>query len=699
VVHRVLNLVGFSCATIALSCVLVASASDFGTTGLVTTPTASQMQDGYLAMTISSNPVVNIFNITYQASPWLETTFRYSVFNPYSRQNSTDDLRDRSYEAKIRLAKESIFLPALAIGIRDILGTGVWGGEYLVSTKRIGPAEISIGLGWGRFAERDQLNNPLGLIDESFENRLDRFDTGGAQGGKIRGGSFFRGDMGIFGGIQYSLTPSWFLMLERNSDSYKREQRFGSLKDKSQMNFGLGWRPHPAISAVISYQHGDYWGVTLRSVGDFKTRSKRKFSPLASSLDDTGKKQAPIFLNLDSWYDRLLFDAERSGLRIYSASDAPGSSEVTLEIANDRYTQTGDAIHQALLLSELHLPEEYRYVSLVLNEQELPAATVRYQRQDFVRRSLDNKREGRGSEISISSPNRALRPRYQTDFNYPNLRLSADLATRIQLMDPNEPLKHQLYVKGIASLEITRKLNLWSGYTLDVTNDFNTKRPSDSVLPRVRSEINRYLTEGENGIDSFYLEYKELVAKDLIFRGYGGILEEMFGGLGSEFLWAPFMKRWALGLNVNWVKQRDFAKDFNFQDYSTLTGHLSIFYASPWHNFDFGIHVGRYLAGDRGFTFESRRTFDNGFSIGAFFTRTNVSAKDFGEGSFDKGLYLRIPFNLFTPLNTRSSYRTIVRSIERDGGRRLEGFAGELWWDRRAVRFDALLRQKSYMVP
>ena len=44
---------------------------------------------------------------------------------------------------------------------------------------------------------------------------------------------------------------------------YLREQRFGSLQDQSQFNFGLDWSPHPAVSATISYQHGDYWGLTL----------------------------------------------------------------------------------------------------------------------------------------------------------------------------------------------------------------------------------------------------------------------------------------------------------------------------------------------------------------------------------------------------------------------------------------------------
>ena len=178
---------------------------------------------------------------------------------------------------------------------------------------------------------------------------------------------------------------------------------------------------------------------------------------------------------------------------------------MTLEIANDRYAQLGDAVHQALLLTELHLPKEYRYVNLLASEQELPAATVRYRRQTSNGWSLDKSGVGSTGRISILPPSEASRPSYQTDFGYPHLRLGADLSMRVQLMDPNEPLKHQLYVRGTVALEVSRNWNLWSSYTLDLTNDFNTKRPSDSVLPRVRSEINRYLTEGENGIDSFYL--------------------------------------------------------------------------------------------------------------------------------------------------------------------------------------------------
>ena len=74
-----------------------------------------------------------------------------------------------------------------------------------------------------------------------------------------------------------------------------------------------------------------------------------------------------------------------------------------------------------------------------------------------------------------------------------------------------------------------------------------------------------------------------------------------------------------------------------------------MFYASPWYDFDVGIHVGRYLAGDSGLTFETRRTFDNGFSIGLY--KNERLKEDFGEEVLMRALF-RDSLNLFTPFNT-----------------------------------------------
>ena len=127
----------------------IVRASDFGTSGLITTPTARQMQDGYLAATVSTNPVVNIFNITYQATPWLETTFRYSVFNPYGRPKSSDGLRDRSYEAKARLVKEPIF-PGASDRYPRHLGHGGLGRRVPCGYKTYRASRNVRGLGLGQ---------------------------------------------------------------------------------------------------------------------------------------------------------------------------------------------------------------------------------------------------------------------------------------------------------------------------------------------------------------------------------------------------------------------------------------------------------------------------------------------------------------------------------------------------------------------
>jgi hypothetical protein len=241
--------------------------------------------------------------------------------------------------------------------------------------------------------------------------------------------------------------------------------------------------------------------------------------------------------------------------------------------------------------------------------------------------------------------------------------------------------------------------NLWMRYEQNLYNDFTASRPADSRLPNVRTQVARYLVDGESGIEQFYAEHKKSVSPSVHTRVYAGILEAMYGGLGGEVLYSPYKQRWALGLNVNAVKQREFERNFKFRDYETITAHVSAYYASPFYNVDMAVHIGRYLAKDRGYTFEARRTFDSGFSLGGFFTRTNVSAEDFGEGSFDKGLFFRIPFDGILPGNTRAAYSTILRPLERDGGRRLENFGGSLWFDRRSLRYDALDRNRERMLP
>ena len=284
-------------------------------------------------------------------------------------------------------------------------------------------------------------------------------------------------------------------------------------------------------------------------------------------------------------------------------------------------------------------------------------------------------------------------PNKRTRYNYFKLGTGLDFAVRAQIFDPVEPLRHQIFAQLSGRLIISEHLNLWSSYHIDVTNNFSNSRPSSSVLPHVRSDASLYLSRGASGLNSLFLENRYSLSSSWHSRAYFGVLEEMFSGVGAEVLFHEYDNRWALGASVTYVRQRDYERSFDHLDYETVSSFLSFYYATPLYNYDIALHAGKYLAGDIGLTVEAKRTFDNGFEIGAFFTKTNVSAEDFGEGSFDKGLLFRIPVNYFSSRNNKTGFSTTLRSLNRDGGRRLEDFGANLWNTWRGYRL--ILKQNK----
>ncbi|MEE4299817.1 MAG: YjbH domain-containing protein, partial [Pseudomonadales bacterium] len=614
--------------------------------------------DGALTVTFAAQDVFDTYAITYQAMPWLEASFRYVVFNPGKKFGSRDELRDRSFEVKARLLEERALLPELALGLRDMIGTGVLASEYLVASKRMGPVDASLGVGWGRLAGRPAFGNPLAQLSDQFRSRSDVDEN---QQGLLLGSSFFRGrNVGVFGSVAWDL-PRWNLtaVAEYNSDDYAREVALGTLPDAAPLSYGLKWRPMPGIETTLSHQHGRDVAFSVSAMLD--TRSDTRVKPrrvLRSSRGRRSGSQASDSIEFTRWYDRLLFDVERSDVLLLAAQLTDGGDVVWLEIENNEYQYHADAINRVLELAEVHLPRRIHTVNVVLNTDGLRHGAITYRRRlgsnPFAARAPSHPRA-----IDVIESRALDAPQYTTDFRKPNGGIDISVGSRLQLMDPDDPLRYQVRLRIGGSADLGADFYLRGAVGLDVYNDFDDiDRPSDSILPRVRSDVARYLREGDNVIDSLYLEHRRTLSNGVLFRGYAGILEQMYSGVGGELLWQPFRSRFAFGLSSNWVRQRDFDQDFGHRDFETVTGFASIYYASPIANFDFAVHAGRYLARDRGATFEARRTFENGWSVGAFATFTNVSADDFGEGSFDKGLFFRIPFDSFLPGNSRGAYTT-----------------------------------------
>ena len=665
------------------------SASDFGVTGLIDTPTARMSADGTLTTTAAIQSRTNSYAITYQVTPWLEGTFRYTGFNEFFHW-------DRNYEAKVRLWQEQDYLPQVAIGIRDLVGTGVYGSEYLVASKVVGDFDFTLGLGWGRLAGKGDLSNPLIHLSDSFETR------GGftGLGGELSADMFFSGKkVGLFGGLHYqpdSLPVS--LILEYNPDQYDFEVRRGGLKPKSPWSAAIKWDALPGVSLSLSRQHEQEWGIELSAALDTKSLTPRRPTPIFMSSLDMAPQDLPAQLTVRDWYDTLLFDVERSGLFLLEASIEPTSHTAILVMGNDQYPVWADAIAKMAVLADLHLPSSINTFRIIAEENGHRVQTIQMRRPSL---AYGQSKQLLERQISVLPGRSLVSPQRKTSFVQKKVFFDVGVGNRLQLFDPDDPARYQLYTKVGASLALPKSWTLTGAYGVDITNNFDesNRLNSDSVLPRVRSDVVKYLTEGDTGLDSLYVEKRGSAYKGLHYRVFGGVLEEMYSGAGGEVLYQPFQSRLAYGLSANWVRQRDYDKSFNHLDYQTATAFASVYWASPFYNFDVAVHAGKYLAKDIGATLEVRRTFNNGWMVGLWATMTDVSAEDFGEGSFDKGMFFKIPFDGLFGRNTRGSYNNRLRPIQRDGGQRLEDFSGNIWWDIRGARYDAFSDLTSRMVP
>ena len=187
---------------------------------------------------------------------------------------------------------------------------------------------------------------------------------------------------------------------------------------------------------------------------------------------------------------------------------------------------------------------------------------------------------------------------------------------------------------------------------------------------RVRTDSNKYREQGDPALERLTADYVFKLRPDVYGRVSVGYLETMFGGISTELLWKQADKNWGLGAEINHVKQREFSQGFGFQDYTTTTGFVSAYFGLP-KGFEGQVNVGRYLAGDVGATFRVDRTFGNGWRVGAYATLTDVSAEDFGDGSFDKGIQLDIPLSWALGTPSKKVVSNKLATQARDGGARL----------------------------
>ena len=155
------------------------SANIWGETGLLQTPSARVAPAGTGSITLGLFQPYGNLNMFFSPTNWMEFGLRYTNINniPYGEQSLSggQSYKDKSTGMKVRVIEENAYIPQIAVGVRDLLGTGLFSGEYIVASKRHTNFDFTIGMGWGQLGTRNNITNPfVTAFGQNFATRLPR---------------------------------------------------------------------------------------------------------------------------------------------------------------------------------------------------------------------------------------------------------------------------------------------------------------------------------------------------------------------------------------------------------------------------------------------------------------------------------------------------------------------------------------------
>jgi membrane-associated phospholipid phosphatase len=653
---------------------LVPTASDWGEIGLLQTPTARMAAAGDVRLTMSRVAPYTRGTVMFQPLDWFEVGFRYTdisnrLYGPSIAGAQT--YKDKSIDLKLRLREEGPLWPQLALGLRDLGGTGLFSGEYLVASKRWGDWDASLGLGWGYLGARGNIKNPLSGVSDAFATRpVNDVGSGGTPAAK----AWFHGPAAVFGGVQWHTPYTPFTVkLELDGNNYLHEPQANNQPSKSPLNLGLTYAYSPNLDFGFALERGNSWmlGLTLHGgVNQFDT--PKVLDPVSPRFS----ANAPALLPPAGWGNTAGNIALYTGWSVRAIDQQATVTTVQAEADDALFLQ--ERIERAVAVLHQDAPASASRFVLALQVRGLPMNRIEVDRAQWVARhtraeapalQLPAYQQLPGRTAATSEP---INSQTHWQAQYPRYKFEIGPSYSQSLGGPDGFLLFQLGAHAKWEQRLTD--STWLSAALDyrlLDNYGNFKYTAPSDLPRVRTYAREFVTSSRLTLPLGQITHVQELGRDHYFSAYAGLLEPMYGGVGGEWLYRPWHGRLALGLDVNHVRQRDFKQNFSFRDYSVNTGHTSVYWDTGWNDVQAKLSVGRYLAGDKGATLDVKRVFQNGTAIGAWGTKTNVSAAQFGEGSFDKGIYVTIPFDVMMPLSSPTTANIIWSPLTRDGGARL----------------------------
>ncbi len=576
--------------------------------------------------------------------------------------------KDRSAGVRLVLWREREWLPQLAVGAYDPIGTLLFPSRYLVASKRWRNLDLTLGLGQGILGGQGykeiQAERPGGKAPETF-------DTTFLFSSPLR-------PTRVFGGVEYHASPRLTFSLEYSSLEYER--LFGA-PDKAAVpiNLGFKYRPWPHITLQGGWMRGQE--IALGLAADMPLSPEgllvwRKEKPYRSEERTRWRAEEADDRGLARLVGEKIQEDGFAGVAVAVRDDA-----LWIEAGNSRYLSDAKALGRLAAIADEICPSRITtlYVNLTRRGQVSQSLKARRETLRAFRQSrLDKKGFLAFAELTDGTLH------YQEFFDRPSR------PERIVVKDPwyafslNPRLRTFLnnrrgFFKFKALLAPRLKIYPWSGATLHagveipLYNEWDTVDYGAYEPKPARTDLLDFERHSITRLAILALEQYLSLPGRVQARVAAGYFENAYAGIGGELFRFLQDGRFGIGVEGAVVRKRDPEDSFRLHPQITAPYYTAFvnLYAQIWPalGLEGGLKIGRFLGGDLGARLELRRSYRY-FTIGGWYTATDtdvfVSAKN--RGVAEKGVYIRIPFSIFTDRDVRGHLRYEFTSFTRDQG-------------------------------
>lgn len=637
--------------------------------GYFNMPSARTYDAGVLGFGFAYVPPYRIWSLGFQFFDHIETTGNYWIFQGIIDSTlghlGFGEEAERAANFKVILLRKEDgfpFIPDIALGMNDFLGTCRFKSFYLVATQELLKLNLEASLGWG-------------------SGRIHGFFGG-------LGWTPFRHSSHFWKGLTLSA--------EYDANDYKHHpfEHHGGRSVKNRVNVGAQLDLWELFRLSASTIRGEDWAASLAFRYNLGA-SKGLFPKLYDAAPYTAPVNTEPLGPLRSQQElaqEVAYALREQGFDLYNLSLIPekeGKDRLWMQIVNVRYREEGEVRRRIETVLSALSPSNVQTVTAVIEAEGVPVHEYRYRIEDLKRYREGQLGEPESRVIAPLREATSAPSKYESTLLYkrskPIWLITFRPWARTFLGSSRGKFKYEVGLglgpEGYLFNQIY--YYLWMTYTAkssakDIGSQ-DTINPSKII--NVRTDSILYNQSNSLHVDQAFLQKSWNMGQGWFSRLGVGYFETAYGGAALEALYYPVHFNWALGFETAALFKRKYYGLGFSRTIRKLTGEgpiyvpyvgwqyfVNFYYQFKPLNLDFKVNLGQFLAYDKGIRVEGGRTFASGLRVGLWYTMTNAGDIVNGSRYYDKGFSITLPLDIFLNKSSRTRIGYSMSAWLRDCG-------------------------------